>query len=79
MSYHIREDEVLGESIRRVASEQIDAAIAVSGVAHDGNSSPVHETRKHLKKARAALQLLAAEVGVIVSNARIVTCAMSPA
>jgi CHAD domain-containing protein len=63
VSYEIKEDEPLGESIRRVACEQIDSAIGASGGRHNGKGSPVHETRKHLKKARAALQLLAVEVG----------------
>jgi CHAD domain-containing protein len=63
VSYQIAEDEALGESLRRVACEQIEAAVTSSGAARNGKDSPVHETRKHLKKARAALQLLAGEVG----------------
>ena len=63
MSYQIGEDETLGESIRRAACEQITAAIAASRIARNGEGSPVLETRKHLKKARATLRLLRSEVG----------------
>ena len=62
MSYQIDADAPLGESIRRIACEEIQAAIAVSKLAPNGKGSPVHQTRKHLKKARAALRLLATEV-----------------
>ncbi len=58
MSYKIQDDEQLGESIRRIVCEQIESAIAASRAERNGESSPVHETRKHLKKARAALRLI---------------------
>lgn len=61
MSFKIKEEESLGESIRRLICEQIEAAMAASRTEQNGKGSPVHETRKHLKKARAALHLLAAE------------------
>lgn len=63
MSFKIGEDETLGESIRRVVGEEIDEAILASHSARNGKGSPVHRTRKHLKKARAALRLLSKEVG----------------
>lgn len=62
MSYQIDAEAPLGESIRRIACEEIQAAIAVSKRARSVKGSPVHQTRKHLKKARAALGLLATEV-----------------
>ncbi len=62
MNYKIREEEAIGESIRRIACEQIDAAIDASRSARNGKGTPVHQTRKHLKKARAAVRLLATEV-----------------
>ncbi len=62
MSYQLHEDESIGEGIRRIASDQIEGAIAASSSRKNGKGSPVHETRKHLKKARAALCLLAGEV-----------------
>lgn len=62
MSFEIVENERLGASIRRVACEQIVGAIKASRAARNGKGSPVHRTRKHLKKARAALGLLAVDV-----------------
>ncbi len=62
MSYKLGDDETLGEGIRRIACEEIAAAMAASRSEQNGDSSPVHETRKHLKKARAALRLISAEV-----------------
>lgn len=62
MAFKIKESEPLGESIRRVACKEIDRAIDASRSARNGNGSPVHRTRKHLKKARAALRLLSSEV-----------------
>lgn len=62
MAFKIREEEALGESIRRVACEEISKAIEASRATPNGKGSPVHETRKHLKKARAAMRLLRTEV-----------------
>lgn len=61
-STRIRAGEPWGESIRRAACEQIDAAITASCSERNGNESPVHQTRKHLKEARAAIRLLAVDV-----------------
>lgn len=58
MSYKIREEESLGVSIRRALCSQIDSAIDEARADASGEHSPVHATRRHLKKARAALQLL---------------------
>lgn len=63
MSFKIGQSEALGESIRKVACEEIEKAIKASGRARNGKGSPVHRTRKHLKKARAAMRLLTAELG----------------
>ena len=52
MSYKLRDDETLGEGIRRITCEEIAAAMGASRSDQNGDSSPVHETRKHLKKAR---------------------------
>ncbi|MEP6686288.1 MAG: CHAD domain-containing protein [Verrucomicrobiota bacterium] len=62
MSYKLREDETLGDGIRRICCEQIQGALAASARERNGDGSPVHETRKHLKKARAALRLVSREV-----------------
>ncbi len=61
MSNELRADETLGDGIRRIVCHQIDAAIGASRAKQNGRGSPVHETRKHLKKARAALRLVRGE------------------
>ena len=62
MSYKLRSEERLGDGLRRISCEQIEAALHASTTEGNGKNSPVHETRKHLKKARAALRLVAHEV-----------------
>ncbi len=63
MSYQLQTDETLGDGVRRICLEQIEEAIEASGAKRNGKSSPVHQTRKHLKKTSAALTLLASAVG----------------
>ena len=62
MSFELRADETLGDGIRRIVCRQIKDAIAASKTRQNGKGSPVHETRKHLKKARAALRLIRGEI-----------------
>jgi CHAD domain-containing protein len=62
MSYELRTDETLGDGLRRIVCRQIEGAIAASKAKQNGKHSPVHETRKHLKKARAALRLVRGEI-----------------
>lgn len=62
MSYELRAGETLGEGVRRVCCEQIKGAIEASRLAPEGDVSPVHATRRHLKKARAALRLMSRHV-----------------
>ena len=62
MSYELREDETLGDGLRRIVCRQIEGAIDASKAKQNGKGSPVHETRKHLKKARAALRLARGEI-----------------
>jgi hypothetical protein len=62
MSYELRADETLGDGIRRILCRQIENAINASETKQNGKGSPVHETRKHLKKARAALRLVRGEI-----------------
>lgn len=63
MSYELRHGESIGENLRRIFRKQIEAAIAVmQGEIADG-ASAVHETRKHLKRARAVLRLTKNEIG----------------
>src|SRR5437879_6374514 len=63
MSYQLKHRETLGENLRRICRQQIEGAIAVAKDEKKHNDTPVHETRKHLKKARAALRLVKKEIG----------------
>jgi len=63
MSYQLKHRETLGENLRRICRQQIEGAIAVAKGEKKPNDTPVHETRKHLKKARAALRLVRKEIG----------------
>ena len=50
MSYQLKHRETLGENLRRICRQQIEGAIAVAKGEKKPNDTPVHETRKHLKK-----------------------------
>jgi CHAD domain-containing protein len=63
MSYELRQGETLGENLRRICRKQIEGAIAIVTGAQEPHDTPVHETRKHLKKARGALRLVRKEIG----------------
>ncbi len=63
MSYQLRKGQNLGDDVRRIYRRQIELAIEDSRSPRTAAHSPVHETRKHLKKARAALGLLSGVVG----------------
>jgi CHAD domain-containing protein len=62
MSYELSQDETVGDGITRIVCRQIEGAIWASSSDQNGKGSPVHETRKHLKKARAALRFAAGEI-----------------
>ncbi|MDQ6861065.1 MAG: CHAD domain-containing protein [Verrucomicrobiota bacterium] len=59
MSYELRAGEALGDGVRRICRRQISLALEANKSARTAANSPVHRTRKHLKKARAALRFLA--------------------
>jgi CHAD domain-containing protein len=63
MSYQLRNGETLGDNLSRICSKQIEAAICVAKDEVKTDDTPVHEMRKHLKKARAALRLVRKEIG----------------
>ena len=63
MSYQLKHRETLGENLRRICRQQIEWAIASAKGEKKPNDTPVHETRKHLKKTRAALRLVRKEIG----------------
>jgi CHAD domain-containing protein len=63
MSYELRHDETLGENLCRICRKQIEGAVAVAKGETKTDDTPVHEMRKHLKKARGALRLVRKEIG----------------
>ena len=63
MSYQLRHGQSLGDNLRRVCRKQIEAAIAITNGEKKSDDTLVHETRKHLKKARAGLRLVRKEIG----------------
>src|SRR4051812_567248 len=63
MNDQLKEDEALADGIRRIAQAQIVSASEVVAGDKETENSPVHDTRKHLKKARAALRLVRKEIG----------------
>ena len=63
MSYELRRDEPLARDLRRIFRKQIDGALAVANGKTDPNDTAVHAMRKHLKKARAVLQLVREDIG----------------
>jgi CHAD domain-containing protein len=63
MSYQLRHDKIPGDGLRRICRKQIELAIVIATGEREAKDTPVHETRKHLKKARAALWLVRKEIG----------------
>jgi CHAD domain-containing protein len=63
MSYQLKHGQTLGDNMRRICRKQIEAAIAITTGEKKASDTPVHEVRKHLKKARAALRLVRKEIG----------------
>jgi CHAD domain-containing protein len=63
MSYELRHGEAFGDNLRRICCEQIECAIAFAKGEVQTDDTPVHEIRKHLKKARATLRLVCNEIG----------------
>jgi CHAD domain-containing protein len=63
MSYRLKPRESPAQGLQRIFREEIEAALkACRHPAHERGET-VHETRKHLKKLRAALDLVAREAG----------------
>src|SRR5204863_6923180 len=63
MSYQLRNGETLGDNLSRICRKQIEAAICIAKDEVKTDDTPVHEMRKHLKKARGALRLVRKEIG----------------
>jgi CHAD domain-containing protein len=66
MSYELRPNESLGHELRRICRKQIELALAIATGEEQIDDTPVHDTRRHLKKARAALRLVKKELGPAV-------------
>ncbi|MFL6584275.1 MAG: CHAD domain-containing protein [Chthoniobacterales bacterium] len=62
MSYKLSATEPLGESLQQIVCREIDCAIAATLDEPTADCSPVHETRRRVKKIRAALRLLRPQI-----------------
>jgi CHAD domain-containing protein len=63
MSYRLKSGEGLADGLHRIFREEIKAALKETRRSPRNRGVAVHEFRKHLKKLRAALWLVADEVG----------------
>jgi CHAD domain-containing protein len=63
MSYRFKSGEALAGGLKRIFHEEIQSALKETQRAAGKRGEAVHEFRKHLKKLRAALRLVADEVG----------------
>ncbi len=62
MQYRLAKDELLGPGLRRIAGEQLAAAVTDLESCHPDPQEAVHDARKRLKKVRAVLRLARGEV-----------------
>jgi CHAD domain-containing protein len=63
MSYELKRGESIGENLRGLCRKQAELALATIRGENNEADSAVHETRKHLKRARAVLELVRGEIG----------------
>lgn len=64
MSYRLTTHETLGAGIRRIAREQLEAALCKIGNPSRGKEiEAIHDLRRHIKKTRALLRLVRGEIG----------------
>jgi CHAD domain-containing protein len=63
MSYRLKSKERPSQGLKRIFREEIGSAVRLCRHPAKQRGVTVHETRKHLKKTRAALRLAAAEAG----------------
>ncbi len=63
MSFQVKRGEEMGEALRRLCLGQVRRALEIATGERETEGSPVHQTRKHLKKARAVLHLVEKEIG----------------
>src|SRR5437870_2216462 len=63
MSYRLKSKELPSQGLKRIFREETGAALRLCRHPAKQRAVTVHETRKHLKKLRAALRLASAEAG----------------
>jgi CHAD domain-containing protein len=63
MAYRFKRKEQVGKGIRRILKEQLRRAIETAHERESGQADRVHDVRTRLKRSRAALELIGAEVG----------------
>jgi CHAD domain-containing protein len=64
MAYRLKRREGIASGVRRIVAGELERAIdELEGRRSDDAASAVHEARKHLKKARAAIRLVRFDVG----------------
>jgi CHAD domain-containing protein len=63
MSYRLKSRESPSQGLQRIFREEIGKALKVCRHPARERGATVHETRKHLKKLRAAIDLVAVEIG----------------
>lgn len=68
MPYRLDPSEPTDVGLRRVVGEQLDRAVVALRVPGGPDAEAVHEVRKRLKKARSAVRLGRADLGVAVAR-----------
>ena len=63
MRYELRPNQSPGKNLLRIFRQQIDDGLALARGERKPEDTLVHDTRKHLKKARAVLRLLREQIG----------------
>src|ERR1043166_4117144 len=63
MSYELKHGGALDDNLRRICRKQVEGASAITNGEKKTSDTPVHEMRKHVKKARATLRLVRKEIG----------------
>src|SRR5207237_9075683 len=63
MSYRLKSGEPASQGLKRIFREETQFALQLCRHPFKQRGITVHETRKHLKKLRAALRLAAAKTG----------------
>ena len=62
MSYRLKQDETISDSIKRIVVEQVDKALAGLESQHGSQDDAIHDARVCFKKIRAVLRLVQTEL-----------------